>query len=100
MRFVFNSKNIDYCSSATEKVMSKMLSEDTDYLSAYDLTIYSLGNIQYDTCSKTTLCGFKDKLYSILSSVHLQPLDGLFAARAEHDAVMETGDGSSTAGQG
>lgn len=32
--------------------------------------------------------------------VHLQPLDGLLAAWAEHDAVMQAGDGSCTAGQG
>lgn len=34
------------------------------------------------------------------SRIHLQPLDGLLAAWAEHDAVVETGDGAGTAGQG
>lgn len=32
--------------------------------------------------------------------VHLQPLDGLLAAGAEHDAVVQAGDGACTAGQG
>lgn len=31
---------------------------------------------------------------------HLEPLDGLFTPRAEHDAVMQAADGSSTTGQG
>lgn len=45
------------------------------------------------TCSKIALCR------RLLNSVHLQPLDGLLAARAEHDAVVQAGDGSCTAGQ-
>lgn len=45
------------------------------------------------TCSKITLC------QRLLNSVHLQPLDGLLAAWAEHDAVVQAGDGSCTAGQ-
>ena len=34
------------------------------------------------------------------SCPHLQPLDGLLAAWAEHDAVVEAGDGASSAGEG
>lgn len=36
----------------------------------------------------------------MLFSVHLQPLDGLLAAWAEHDAVVQAGDGSGSTGQG
>lgn len=32
--------------------------------------------------------------------LHLKPLDGLLAARAEHDAVVQAGDGACAAGQG
>lgn len=35
-----------------------------------------------------------------MASVHLQSLNSLLAPWAEHDAVVQTSDGSNTAGQG
>ena len=52
-----------------------------------------------DKMLNSSKCFVTDNVYMFFSA-HLQPLNGLFASWAEHNAVMETGYRSCTAGQG